>query len=299
MQQTQIFDLRRPRDLGALVTLTFDFIRVHFRPLGRAVLFLAGPFIAALAVISGVVLVDMLDVSQFDYDPETTSDPALVSQFVDMLGGFAATIILSIIVTSILLAVVNAYIVIYAERRGDGEITVADVRERVMSDLGIVISTLFMTTILTVLGMFLLFVPGIYLSVALSIALAVRTVERKGLFESFSRSFSLISGHWWMTFGLMLVMLIINSFIGMVFAIPQYIVMGITAVTGIEGEPSPAMHLFLVITTIIQTFGSNLLTSLLVTALTFNYFNLVERKEGVGSRERIDQIGATRDADVF
>jgi hypothetical protein len=101
-----------------------------------------------------------------------------------------------------------------------------------------------------------------------------------------------------MTLGLFVVISIINGFIGMVFAIPQYIVTALYAIGSVEGEtPGSGLHLAMVITTIIQTFGSHLLNAVLVLTVVLQYFNLVEIKEGVGTMARLDEIGAERDVE--
>jgi hypothetical protein len=290
MQQTKSIDLRRRRDIGGLVTVTFDFVRLNFRQLGRAILFIAGPPIALVAVLSGVMFADMLDMST--YDPET------MSPFAGMFTRVATSVGLGYLVAAILLAVVNSYMLIYLERKGEGEIEVAEVRQKLFENFGMVIGTLLVTTIITFIGFIVLIVPGVYLSVALSIILAVRMVEGRGLVESIRRCTALMTGYWWMTLGLIIVMSIITAALGWVVSIPQYIVMMVYGITVADGETaSSSYRIALIVTSIIQAFGSNLLNAILIIAVTINYFNLVERKEGVGSMARIEEIGASADAE--
>ena len=275
-----------------MVTVTFDFIRLNFRALGRAILFIAGPPIALLAVLSGLLFIDMLDVSQYDV--------ATASAFSGFLSKAATTVLLGYVVAAILMAVITCYVLIYLERKGEGEIEVAEVRQRLFGNLGLVVGTLLATTIITFIGFLLFAIPGIYLAVALSIILAVRMVERKGYFESIRRCTALMTGHWWSTLGLMIVMSLLVTGIGWMLSIPQYVVMSMYALTTADsGSYSNAYRLALIITTIIQSFGTNLLNSILIVAVTLNYFNLVERKEGVGAMARIEEIGAPADAESF
>lgn len=49
-----------------------------------------------------------------------------------------------------------------------------------------------------------------------------------------------------------------------------------------------------IISTVISTVGTVLLYSLSALAMAFQYFNLVERKEGVGLLEEVDKLGKSQ-----
>ena len=67
-------------------------------------------------------------------------------------------------------------------------------------------------------GFILLIVPGLILMVFLAMAVPAFVVERKGIGESMSRSWNLVSGSWWHTLGTILVAAIlagiVNSILG-------------------------------------------------------------------------------------
>jgi ABC-type phosphate/phosphonate transport system ATPase subunit len=62
---------------------------------------------------------------------------------------------------------------------------------------------------------------------------------------------------------------------------------------GINKEVSGDTNIFLVVSTIISTIGSQLLYVVSLTGLCFQYFNLVEEKDASGLLSRIDSIGTT------
>jgi hypothetical protein len=77
------------------------------------------------------------------------------------------------------------------------------------SRLGGLVGLAILIAIVVGVGFLLLFIPGLIFAVFLSMAIPAFIVERKGVTESMSRSWSLVSGEWWHTFGVMIVTLII------------------------------------------------------------------------------------------
>ena len=65
-----------------------------------------------------------------------------------------------------------------------------------------------------IVGFFLLVVPGIIIAVALSVAIQVCVVERRGPFASIGRSRFLTKGNRWGIFGLSLLLFVIGAIIG-------------------------------------------------------------------------------------
>jgi hypothetical protein len=63
--------------------------------------------------------------------------------------------------------------------------------------------------ILTVIGLFLLFIPGIIITIMFSLIVPAIIVEQKGAFESLGRSRRLVSNRWLKTFALLLILGII------------------------------------------------------------------------------------------
>ena len=82
--------------------------------------------------------------------------------------------------------------------------------------------------IIVVLGIIALIVPGIILAIMYSLALPVLLIEKKGVFESMSKSRQLVSHRWGKTFGTFLVLGIIVIIAGLIFS-------EITAPFGIVG----------------------------------------------------------------
>ncbi|MBK9099954.1 MAG: hypothetical protein IPM14_18030 [bacterium] len=139
------------------------------------------------------------------------------------------------------------------------------------------------------LGFVFLIVPGIYLSITLSIIFIVRLEEEIGFFDAVSRCIKLIKDNWWFTFGFILVIGIIQGFLTYALYIPTYIMMFVTAFSGVDSESSGLNRILYIITSIISSLGV-ILYSISTVAIAFHYYNLVERKEAPGLLEQIDQI---------
>jgi hypothetical protein len=72
--------------------------------------------------------------------------------------------------------------------------------QRVWPLLGVIV----MIWLLTMLGLLLLVVPGVVVGVLLAVSIPAQVVEGKGARQALSRSWNLVAGHWWHTFGTVL-----------------------------------------------------------------------------------------------
>ncbi len=155
------------------------------------------------------------------------------------------------------LATINCYIVLYGEKRSN-KITVNEVWDRVRQTffmylgtaimLGIMLIVAYFIVImfivamgaaspaLAVLGGFVLVPAFFYLIISLSLTFIIRSYEPVGVFEAFMRSFNLISGKWWSTFGLIMVLSLIVSVLSYIPIIPLYVVGIVTALHSVESK---------------------------------------------------------------
>jgi hypothetical protein len=74
-----------------------------------------------------------------------------------------------------------------------------------------------LTWLLTMLGVLLLVVPGIVVGVLLAVSVPAQVVEGRRALQALSRSWELVSGHWWHTFGtILLTWLLLGLAVGLV-----------------------------------------------------------------------------------
>jgi hypothetical protein len=126
-------------------------------------------------------------------------------------------------------------------------------------------------TVMIVVGLILIIVPGIYLFVALSVAVPVLMLEGQRGMAAISRSMSLVSGRWWPTLGRLIV--------GLILYIVAVFVIG--AIAGAIAHSTTNATLFLVINGAVGALISILLAPFFAAIINVTYIDLRVRKEGV------------------
>jgi hypothetical protein len=277
MNQQKI-DFQRYRDFGQIINATFEFLRENFKQLAKAVIFLVGPFILLTGIFGGLYQKDL-----FSFTSTTTS----LSEFGISFGLY---ILFAVISVMILISTVYSYLIIYLRKEDELPIEVDDVWIVVKSNIFKTILFSIGYTLVTILATILLIIPGIYVSIALMIIYVVGLYEGKGFFDSMSRSFYLVKNKWWFTFGLLIVLSLIQGFLGFLFQVPQYIAMFVIAFNSADGNGTDSLtEIILIVTTIISTLNFVFYAIILI-GIAFHYFSLVEQKEAKGLLDKIDSI---------
>jgi len=280
METFQKIVFRRPRDFSEVLNATFAFIRQNFKKLGKAILFIVGPFIVLGGICSGL------------YNAEAAAGPASQNP-ANLLAYMLLMFLVSMLGSAVFAGVVNQYIVLYMDREFH-EFDIDEVWQAVKKDLGMALLTALGFSFVVGVGMIFCLLPGIYLMVPLSLLLIMRIRERQPFGAAFSRCFKLMSGHWWPTFGLLLTAFLINTALSFVFYLPNYVLTFWNIVhAGEAGALTSNARLLHIVTSMIAFVGGYLFYAIPVLAVAFQYFNLVERYEAAGLFEKIDQLGAS------
>jgi hypothetical protein len=277
---TEKIEFRQVRDFGEVINATFAFIRQNFRKLLLCVLFIGGPF----ALLSGISLSFLQPLIQ----------QASKGDFSDgFFSGFFSVVSISMLFSSVAWAAVYAsvyyFIQLYIEY---DEFEISDVWLRVKKEIPVLVLFYLGFLIVCLLATICLFIPGIYTAVAGCLILNVRLAERKGFFDSLSRSFKLVSGYWWQTFGIVAILGIIQAVISSVAVAPLYIIGYVFSLL------DPGDSLMGVATSplaigieAIKNICSLLFTCIIIIGLFFHYFSLLEIKEGGGLMAKIRTMG--------
>jgi hypothetical protein len=134
-----------------------------------------------------------------------------------------------------------------------------------------------------------LVLPGFYVGVVFMLLPSVVVFEDAGLGQTLNRCFTLISGKWWSTFGLVFICSVAT----------MMIVFALTAISGFLMLPlrllsdSIGGNLGLVVVQGLQMGLQFLMFPVMYLLLMFQYFNLVERKDHVSLRWSAEQLGQT------
>ncbi|QKG57482.1 hypothetical protein GKZ68_13115 [Hymenobacter sp. BRD128] len=298
-QYNQATDFWQERDFGQKFSAVFEFLRVHWRPLGRVLLYLVGPLALVQALI--VVLLQYRLFSTLGGFGRSSSPYAIghsyglsVFQFFTSPTYFGS-LLLGAAFYSVLVLTVYGYLLecLYPTRPGQ-PIGVAQVWAIVKRQFIGTYFSLFGLSLLVVAGSFVFFIPGLYLSVALSLFFIVHLVEGGDFAATISRCLSLIKGKWWSTFGLIFMILLLAGLLlrgaGIILGLVGAGLAGAGLLGGL-GHTMLNLPVLSAVLGVLSTLAALLIYPLLLLAIAFQYFNLVERREGVGLRTLIQQLG--------
>lgn len=272
------------RDFGEKLNATFAFATENVRGLGLSLLYIVGPIALVGGIISGYAQAGILSMST----TSQVNDPGkLLAAYSNLFTGPMLIGGLFTVIAYIMAQIVTfCYIRIYQERRDGRPIEVSEVWAETQQYIGTAILLSIAITFIVGLAFVFLIIPGIYVGVALSLAPAILVFERSDVGQAISRSFKLITDKWWSTAGLLFVVGIIVSILGMVFTLPSALIGGLFG-AGVVKD----ITILSTLTTALAAVGGSVLQGLSALAVAFQYFNLVEMKEGTGLINQIDSIG--------
>ncbi len=284
-------ELYKIRDFGAKVNATIRYIRMHIKDMIVPVLLLVLPtgLIAGLSMKS--YLGFSLNMERMADDPEASSQ-----LFSEMMTSYGVLMLVSLLAISLYMLIVYGYMK-DAHQAGGTRLSSGELFSKAFSRLPGAILLMILISIIVFLGMLVFFIPGIYLMIVLSLAMPIYIFENVSIGNALSRSFKLIKGKWWSTFGLLVVSSLIAAAVSYIFVIPGYILVFWEMFTSIsENQADPgalakSMDGFL--PTIGLTFamiGAYVCYIIPIIALAFQYSNLVERNEGIGLKQDIENF---------
>jgi hypothetical protein len=312
--------LQQERDFGDKINASFTFVSQNFKTLFLSVLYFAGPLSLIGGIANGIVQSNNLEFASSGAAKPRGTSPGEI--FANSFGNsmtqfFTLNYLIAIIF--LILASVTVAITVYAIMLEYNENPEALSIERVWARmktiflpvLGSYVVTIFIFMLIIIAfvatiaalisgvgGIFSGFLSGVigiagfmlvsYFFVTYSLSPAIVAYEGIGALEAMSRAKFLIKDKWWSTFGLIMIIGIINSFVAMIFGAPAMIVTFMKVLKvggGIYGNVP------LIVTTMISTVGQIVVSSLTYVAISFQYFNLVEKREGNGLKMLIEGIG--------
>ena len=310
-------DFRRERDFGAKINATFEFLAAQFKPLFKCLLY----FVLPGALLAGIGIgLFFSKLSTFALKPAQSPNANAVPSLGDVTGilvGGLGFLIAFILVMSTLYVYVRVRMNLPAAEVVQPAQVWAHLWPRLGRLLGAVlllgglsgaVYALMLGAIVLAFGnsltggvdnvgaifsimglMFLAFIPLVWVSIVLTQYFPAFWLEDAGVWGSLRRSFALVRGKWWSTFGLVMIVSMIQSFFAYLFAIPLYATILINALK-VPGFDSPVIS---VVGASIYSVGAVFSYTILLVAVMFQYFNLVERREGRGMSQLISSLGQT------
>ena len=290
MSQQKV-DLLVPRDFGSLLQDSIQFFIENFKPLGKAILMYAGPLMLIQGIALGLYQSKILQIQQEAIsNPSDASDPFAV--FGDLMQSFFTTefwvsTLFGLLVYAMLISLVNHYLILYLDK-GPGNFNEEDLRSGAFSDFGTNLLAIVVTGILLgIAAMFFVF-PAIYVFVPLSLIFMTMKYEQIGMGAALSRTFTLVKGHWWQTFGLIFILSILVAMVAFIFQIPLTL-SSFTSLLGIEAFSSKT---FMIVAGLVATVGRGVLQAVVIIGIGLQFFNILGLSgDGNSLEDRIDEIG--------
>ena len=275
---------KRQREIGDIINATFQFVRENYRSLLKNIYKNSGPFFilltAGLAYYTYSVTGSPLEI--FTGASGNFIIPFLIFAFALLLfySAFYGTV----------LHFIKSYV------NNDGEVNDEEVKQGVHKDFFDLLLLSIISAVLLVAGLLLFVLPGIYLMVPLSLAMAVLVFKGTGKTDAISYCFDLVKGHWWMTFITLMVIWLLIYVIGLIFQIPVIIYVVIKTITSAQegsiADPSSYSDWVFITINVIASLFQYLISSITIIAVSFIYFNLNEHKNLTGAYETIDNLGS-------
>lgn len=314
--------LQQERDFGDKINASFGFISQNFKSLFLSLLYFAGPLSLIGGIANGIVQSNNLGLTS----PSSTkprganAGEIFANSFGDSFThlftiNYLIAVIFLILASVTVAITVYAFMIEYNKTENQESITIEGVWAKmqtiflpVLGSYGIIFMIIalillafggimgaLISAVSGFLGGFIAVIFGLlalltllYCGVMFSLSPVIVAYEGINGLEALSRARFLIKDKWWSTFGLIMIITIINSFVSMIFGAPAMIVT-FMKVLKVGGDISS--NLPLIITTVISTVGQVVVSSLTYVAISFQYFNLVEKREGNGLKILIEGIG--------
>jgi hypothetical protein len=321
MEEFRAIEFQRARDFGKKLNATFEFIRQNFKPLGKSILFIAGPPVLVGSIIAGSFMGEFLSLGlTAQSNPEALSSYFLTVSFWTQMMLMFVFLTISFVVA---IATINCYLILYDQRKTN-QIEVSEVWDKVRNAfwpyLGssilffvlfiiayviLLIPIFILANISGVLVVFgVLFVIGgiVFLLFSSSLTFFIQLYENKNFLDAVGRSFKLVNnGKWWSTFGLIMVLYLIMMTVSYVFIIPYYAVLFTNTLhsvsTATEVEPSSSWKIWTIVFFTLYYMAQMIMYALPNVGIAFQYFNLVELKEAKGLMNQIENLGQSSTPD--
>lgn len=314
MEDFSPIEFHQQRDFSRKLNATFEFIKQNFKPITKSILLIAGPPVLVGSAFMGSFMGQFLNLSITGANnPEVIQDFFLSANLWVQIFLMFVFLLISGVAT---ISTINSYIVLYGEKKTN-KIEVAEVWERVKSTFGMYLGTTILFTLLAIAAYIVLIIPvailsaispflifigllGLiclyfYLIFSVSLTFFIRAYEKAGFFEALRRSFYLVRGKWWSTFGLLLVLYLVAIFGSYIFMIPWYVMNIMAAIhnvsTGTIQEPSLPTQALMMTLFALYYLVQVVLYTLPNVGIAFQYFNLVELKEAHGLMQKIQTFG--------
>ncbi|MXV17557.1 hypothetical protein [Hufsiella ginkgonis] len=273
-------ELRKQRDFSELISDTFTFVKLNWKPLLTAFAGICGFFIVASIIVSTLTQLQILSLTNDEV-------PVFPQRRFAAFGLGQVLVLIMALLEHVAIGLTVISYISLREKLGVPP-SVEEVWTQVKYYFFQYTGAFILVGLMQVLGIICCVLPGIYLIPISSLILVVLVMENGTIGHAFSRGFSLVKDYWWTTFGALFVIGLVLYAFAMIFAIPAMII-GMGSVMAGTGE-TISKPLIIAISIVSQLSAVFYILPWVVTCLC--YYNLTEVKDGTGLVGRIEKLGS-------
>ncbi|AHW62161.1 hypothetical protein SAMN05444285_12329 [Draconibacterium orientale] len=271
MEQKDI-RFRKQRDLGVVISDSFDFLKQEAKPIFRMIGIYVLPFVILYA--GAQVYFQRNVLSQFDL----TNPESLMADIGPFYLNLFMFVFFGLFVQSLLVGTYYSYLEAYI-KHGKGNFQLTDISSKFFANSLLALGANLIFVIIVFFGAMMCLLPGLYFANTFSLVVFILIFEKRGISDALSRSWKLVNSSWWNTLLINLVAIIIVYAVGIVLSIPSMIMGVSSSILSTEiTNPADYPNWYWVLNAI----SSVITTVLLVIPFTFQafqYFNLAERND--------------------
>lgn len=302
-------ELAKDRGVAEVITVSLLYLKKHFSSLIKAQLFIAGPFLLIFSVMYSVFIVSSAPKFENFADSSFNAGSFFLQFFlVAMLLGISFFFYIAVLLEYIKIEAVKN------EAPTIGKIwkeLIKDFWKLIFTGIGLILVAVMGMSLVMVTGMFfivtlltitpamlmpivavvgyLIFLAGCFFFMApLGLVYPSAIIEGKSFFDALGKSFTVISGNWWKTTGLMVLSFIIQISLTFIFQIPQ--IARALSIEYFDYDFGQYQWLFITLSVLNLLIGY-MIGMIMQVTFAFQYFSLREKKEATVLMDKISQVG--------
>jgi hypothetical protein len=286
----QKIELRKVRDFGQNFNDTFVFLRQNIKPLLKSFFAICGLFMLGQAIANGIYQSNSFGVfDEIFKGGRRRGDFPNTSPYGNIFSlEYFLTLLFMFLTFVSMKTVLGAYFKYYLENDGQqpGIDQIWEIFRRYFFRVALYSIPV---AVLTVLGFFLCILPGFYLWVVWVPFSMVVMIEDTTFNGAFNRCFEIVRENFWISLAIYVIAYLIYSVSSGIISVIVGIIVGAITYLSTESVSATAG----IVTSFLNIFSFIFYIPFLVSA-AFQYFNLVETRDGTGILSRIDNIGSEK-----
>lgn len=293
MYNENYVEFKKERDLGAIISDTFKFLRLEWKPFFGTIIRTA--LLPILIAIAGLIFYMYSFPNFFNGFGTTTINGVYETPNFGLLFTSVAFMGIFFLIAYVIMNITALYY-IQSYIDNNGRVDFSIIQDRVKDKFWSFAGLFILVGLILSFSVLLCFFPVFYTGVVLSLATPILVFHKLDVGDTIGYAFKFVNGHWWETFGVMIVVGIITTIIGYIFSAPALIYYFIKLGTVITAnDPSLIAESFkdpiYLALNGVSYIGQFILYAVTLISNVFLYFDINEQKNASGAMDQIDSLG--------